>query len=265
MALTAVPADPSAAAAGPHRRAVSGPGLTYLRTEVRRAFRSGRALVFSLAFPLILFLTVAGSNRHSTLGGISFPVYYMSGMAAWGTMGALMATGGRIAGERSVGWNRQLRTTPLSPRTYIAAKVATGYAVALVSMAVLYVAGLALGVRLPADRWLEMTGLILVGLIPFAALGILIGHFLTVDSIGPALGGGTSLFALLGGAWGPIGQHGALHRVIECLPSYWLVQAGRVAVGAGRWPAKAWIVMAVWTFVLARLAVRAWRHDTARA
>jgi ABC-2 type transport system permease protein len=272
MALTARAADDTTpapvradTAAVRTRRGVNGPGLTYVRTEVRRSFRSGRALVFSLAFPLILFFTVAGSNRHGTLGGIPFPVYYMSGMAAWGTMGALIATGGRIAGERSVGWNRQLRTTPLSPRTYIAAKVVTGYALALVSLAALYLAGLSLGVRLPLDRWLEMTGLILVGLIPFAALGILIGHFLTVDSIGPALGGLTSLFALLGGAWGPIGQHGALHRAIQCLPSYWLVQAGRVADGAGRWPAQAWIVVAVWTFVLARLAVRAWQRDTKRA
>ena len=34
--------------------------------------------------------------------------------------------------------------------------------------------------RLPASEWLEMTGLILVGLIPFAALGIFLGHKLTV-------------------------------------------------------------------------------------
>jgi ABC-2 type transport system permease protein len=248
----------------PRAAAASRSGV-YLRSELLRTFRNGRLFIFSMAFPLILFLTVAGSNRHGTLDGISFPLYYMSGMAAWGTMGAMIATGGRIAGERAVGWNRQLRTTPLPPRTYLAAKVATGYAMAVATMAALYVAGLSIGVRLSAGRWLEMTALILVGLVPFATLGILIGHFLTVDSIGPALGGLTSLFALLGGAWGPLAEGGALRRVFECLPSYWLVQAGRVAVGTGHWPAKAWIVLVVWTVVLAWLAVRVWHRDTARA
>ncbi len=50
-----------------------------------------------------------------------------------------------------------------------------------------------------------MTGLILIGLVPFAALGIMIGHMLTPDSIGPAMGGGISLLALLGGVWFPLG------------------------------------------------------------
>jgi ABC-2 type transport system permease protein len=39
-----------------------------------------------------------------------------------------------------------------------------------------------------------MTGLILVGLVPFAGLGIVMGHRLTSDSIGPAMGGTTALF-----------------------------------------------------------------------
>ena len=60
-----------------------------------------------------------------------------------------------------------------------------------------------------------MTGLILVGLVPFAALGIVIGHLLTPDSIGPAMGGGIALLALLGGTWFPIAAHGFLHDVAQ--------------------------------------------------
>jgi ABC-2 type transport system permease protein len=36
------------------------------------------------------------------------------GLTAFGTMNTVLSTGTRIAGERSVGWNRQLRLTPLS-------------------------------------------------------------------------------------------------------------------------------------------------------
>ena len=83
---------------------------------------------------------------------------------------------------------------------YLRVKVLTSYAMALVSIVALYLSGTALGVRLSADTWLKMTVLILVGLIPFAALGIALGHVLTPDSIGPATGGTISLLALLGGS-----------------------------------------------------------------
>ena len=75
---------------------------------------------------------------------------------------------------------------------------------AMVTIALLYLAGYSLGVRLSAGNWVAMTGLILVGLIPFAGLGILMGHLVSPDSVGPAMGGTTALLALLGGAWFPI-------------------------------------------------------------
>ncbi len=136
---------------------------------------------------------------------------------------------------------------------------------ALISLLALYAAGASPG-RQPAapSDWLKMTGLILVGLIPFAALGILLGHMLTPDSIGPAMGGGISLLALLGGAWFPLASHGFLHDLAQFLPSYWLVQASHVALRRAAWPAKGWIVMVAWTVVLSVLAARAYRRDTGR-
>jgi ABC-2 type transport system permease protein len=188
----------------------------------------------------------------------------MVGLASFGTMAAMLSCGARIAAERAVGWNRQLRITPLAPRTYFRAKVLTAYMMALLSLFVLCLAGTTLGVSLAADEWLTMTGLILVSLVPFAALGILIGHLLTPDSIGPALGGGVSLLAFLGGTWFPIPSHGFLHDVAQFLPSYWLVQASHVALGGHPWPGRAWAVMVAWTAILSLLAARAYRKDTGR-
>ena len=163
-----------------------------------------------------------------------------------------------------MGWNRQLRISPLSTRNYFRAKVLTAYMMALISLLALYVAGTSLGVSLSASEWLEMTGLILVGLIPFAALGITLGHMLTPESIGPAMGGGIALLALLGGTWFPIATHGFMYDVAQCLPSYWLVQASHIAVGGHAWAAKGWAVMIAWTVVLSVLAARAYRKDTGR-
>jgi ABC-2 type transport system permease protein len=241
--------------------------LTYTRYELLRTFRNRRFFLLSLGFPLILYFVIAGPNRdvhNLSNSGVSLPLYFMVGLASFGTMSAMLSCGARIAAERAVGWNRQLRISPLSPRAYFRAKVVTAYAMALLSIAVLYLAGASLGVSLPARDWFEMTGLMLVGLIPFAALGITLGHMLTPDSIGPAMGGGVSLFALLGGTWFPLPVHGFLHDLAQYIPSYWLVQASHVALGGAAWGGMGWAVIAAWTAVFSALAVRAYRRDTGR-
>jgi ABC-2 type transport system permease protein len=239
--------------------------LLYTRYELLRAFRSTRFFFFSLGFPLVMFFLLVGPNKDAELAGIPLPLYFMTGMAAWGSMIAVMSSGARIAGERAIGWNRQLRITPLPVRSYFRAKIITGYAMAGLTIVLLYVAGTSLGVRLTAGQWVRMTGLILIGLIPFAVLGILLGHLLSVDSLGPAMGGISAVFALFGGAWGPIASEGVMLTFAQALPSYWLVQAGKTALGGTGWPPEGWIVVGVWTAVLVPLAATVYRRDTARS
>jgi ABC-2 type transport system permease protein len=237
--------------------------LTYTAYELKRTFRNRRFFSFSLGFPLLLFLTIAGSQRGTNIApGVPFVEYYMVGMAGWGAMTSVIAGGARISLERTVGWVRLLKLTPLSVFGYFRAKVVTSYLMALLSIVLLFAAGAALGVRLPAAEWLQMTGLILVALVPMAALGILLGHLLTPDSIGPVLGGLSSLLAFLGGAW--FVPEGWLASVGEYLPSYWLTAAGRMTVAGGSWPLKGWLVIAAWSVVLTALAARVYRREESR-
>jgi ABC-2 type transport system permease protein len=241
-------------------------GLAYTRFEVVRTLRNWRLLVFSLGFPFILYFAIAAPNRNEDdLGstGISLPLYYMVGLVGFGTMMSVISTGARIATERTDGWTRQLRVTPLSGRAYMRAKVVTGYAMALLTMVVLYGAGILLGVSLPAARWVEMTALILVGLVPFAALGVFVGHLLTADVIGPAAGGLVSLLALVSGNWYPLGE-GTLSDIAQFLPSYWLVQASHVSLGGPTWSVTGWLVIGAWTLALVVLARGAYRRDSER-
>lgn len=241
--------------------------FVYARYELTRTFRNRRLFIFSFGFPLVLFYAIAAPNRHVhdlNHTGISAPMYFMVGLASFGTMNAVLASGARIAGERTAGWNRQLRLTPLSVRTYFRVKVLTAYAMALVSILLLYTAGVTLGVRLSAGHWLSMTLLILVGLIPFAGLGIMMGHLLTTDSIGPAMGGTTALLALLGGVWFPITGGSAMHTIAEALPSYWLVQASHVGLGGQGWGVKGTAIVAFWSIAGAIAAARAYQRDTRR-
>jgi ABC-2 type transport system permease protein len=132
---------------------------------------------------------------------------------------------------------------------------------AILTIALLCVAGAAFGVHLSADKWCTVIGLLLVGLIPFAVLGVALGHLLSTDSLAPAVAGITSLFSLLGGVYGfQLAKSGALFQVIKALPSYWLVQA----LGGGSWATEGWLVILGWTAILTPLAVLAYRRDTAR-
>ena len=227
---------------------------TYTRYELLRTVRERRLMIFGFGFPLVLYFVIAVPNRHMqdfANSGVTAPLYYM------------VSLGGRIAGEREAGWTRQLRITPLSPRAYLRAKVMTGYTMAALSLGLLYIAGIALGVSLSAGDWVKTTLLIAVALLPFAALGIGLGHLLTVDSVGPAIGGTVSLLALVSGTWFPV-TSGFLHDFGQLLPSYWLVQAGRVSIDGQPWGALGWAVVLGWTVVLVAFAGWAYMRDTGR-
>ncbi len=237
----------------------------YFRYELLRNMRNWRFILFSLAYPVVLYFVVTGPQRHAHFDGVAFPLYFMAGMATVGTMIAVISSGARIAADRAAGWTRQLRITPLTAGDYLGAKVACGFLMALLAIVLVSLSGTALGVRLSAGEWTEMFGLMLVGLIPITVLGILLGHVVTPDSLAPAVGGTIMLLALLGGAYGfLLAKSGAVFDLIKALPSYWLVQAGKTALGGGGWPAEGWIVIAAWTAVLVPLAVLVYRRDTSR-
>ncbi|HEY2300069.1 MAG TPA: ABC transporter permease [Jatrophihabitans sp.] len=248
--------------------------LTYTRYELLRVLRNRQSMIFSLIFPIVMYFLLAGPNKdnHNFGGtkqnptGLFAPQYYMVGLLAFGAMIAVLSGGARIAAERTIGWNRMLRLTPLTPRSYLRTKIVTGYLIAVAGIVLLYAAGISLGVRLGIGEWLEMTALVLIALIPFAALGIALGHLVNDDAAGPALGGGVSLFAFLGGTWFPITGDGLFTQFCQLLPSYWLVRAGHVGLGdSNPWGVKAWIVIAVWSIGAGVLAMWAYRRDTRRA
>ena len=238
---------------------------THVRYEIVRTFRNPRSLAVTLALPLVLYYSIAGANRHTTTSGISFPLYFMVGMAAYGAMFATVSTGGHIAIDRAYGWTRHLRITPLRARAEMGAKVLAAYLVALPALVLLFLAGVTLGVHLDLRQWFEITGLLLVGLAPFILMGLVLGHLVSCDALAPAVGGVVVLFALLGGALGSFFGSGVMLALTKLLPSFWLAHAGKAALASGDWPLQGWIVVAAWTVALAFLASLANRRDSARA
>ena len=108
----------------------------YVRYELLRTFRNRRFFIFSFGFPLVLYFLIAGAEpaTSTNLGGIG----HLRAALLHGRprrvrhherdrLGAA-----RASPPSAVGWNRQLRLTPLSTRTYFRTKVLTGYVMALV-------------------------------------------------------------------------------------------------------------------------------------
>ena len=241
--------------------------LAYTRFELVRTFRNWRLLVFSLGFPLLLFFMIAAPNRHEHNfdgSGIALPavLHGRTGLVRGDERADLKRRANRERADRRL--DATASDHPAEHDGVLPRQDPDRVRDGALTIALLYASGVSIGVSLPAERWLEMTGLILVALIPFAALGILLGHLLTADSIGPAAGGLVSLLALVSGSWFPIGSHGVLHDIGEFLPSYWLTRASHVSLGGQPWNATGWIVIAAWTVVLAILARVAYRRDTAR-
>jgi len=243
--------------------------LTYVRFELKRLVRNKRMFILSIIMPVALYVLIGLGNKHQNIDlgrdRLNFQTFYMVSMAGYGAMLAALGAGARVAIDRSAGWNRQLRLTPLSQQTYFGVKVLCGLLLACTSIALLYAIGIATGVSLASfSRWAGMTALIVAAVFPFIAIGTWLGHVLGADSIGPAIGGGGALFGFLGGQWFPPPEHGFLHYVSESVPSYLMTQAGHVGIGGASWPLQGWLVIAAWTVVFGLLTARAYVRDTAR-
>lgn len=241
--------------------------LPYLRFELLRMLRDRRFVLFTVAFPLgiyLLFSHIDDTGQRD--GGLALASYLLVAMAAYGAMGATLSVGSaRMAAERSSGWIRQLRATLLPAHGYLTVKLAAGMLLALPALLVVALAGvLTGGVHLPPLHWAELLGLLWLGALPFAGLGILLGCLLDATSSQPAMIATYMLLAVLGGMWAPVdAMPQALRAAAHALPSYHFADLGWRAI-AGSAPAPAdLLTLAAYAVGFGALAIWAWRRRVA--
>jgi len=239
----------------------------YIKHEVRRTFRNRKFFLFSLAIPLGLYYLMSLGHQNERIGVMKQGEYYMVSLAVWGAVTAVVAAGSRIAAERDAGWNRLLRLTALRPLGYFTTKTLTAYLVAIPTLVALYAAGAADGVHMPAASWAQMIGWVLLGLLPFAALGILLGLVLTAESMGPALVGVMVVVGFLGGIWTPVESYPQwLRALCHSLPSYWVTHAGQAsATASSAMNGQGLGVLAAWTAGIGIAGLLLYRRTTRRA
>ncbi len=234
----------------------------YVRLEVLRIVRDVTFIVFGIALPVVMYLIftnlgLAGADKHDAA------LFSMISMAAYGGLGAALNNGTGLAEDRTLGWLRQLRLTPLPPLAIITAKTITGMIIVVPAIAAVLLAGVLInGVRLDTAQWLSIVGLLWIGTIPFALLGLGNGYRLTGQSAGLANFGANMGLAVVGGLWIPATMFpGWLQAIAKWTPTNSYAELSwNVAFGTTP-TLRALGVLAGWLVLFGLYAVYAYRHS----
>ncbi|MGX1567444.1 ABC transporter permease [Streptomyces sp. NPDC055506] len=242
-----------------------------IKLELTRALRNRKFLFFSVIYPSVLFLIIAGNADSTTKvpgTGLTLPTYMMVSMASFGALTAvLMGNSERIAKEREGGWVRQLRLTTLPGRGYVLAKTASAAVVSLPSIVIVFaVAAAVKDVRLDAWQWLALTGAIWAGSLVFAALGVALGYLASGDAVRPITMITYFGLSMLGGLWMPTTTFPDwLQDIAKWLPTHAYAALGQ-AIEQSRAPHVQDLAVLVVSFALfAGGAAWLYRKDTLKA
>ena len=237
--------------------------IAYLRLEVLRILRAPRFLLLAVLMPVAFYLiftslgTASGSSE-----GPATALRFMVSMACYGAIFAAFSLVNGTIEDRTIGWMRQLRTTPLPSVQVVTAKLLTSMLIVLPTIVfVCLTAVIYYGVQLDAGQWAVLIVLLWVGIMPFALLGTAIGYLCTAQSasmvtMAVVLGG-----VLLGGFWFPVSLlPETLRHVARALPFNryadlgWQVVAGHVPTTTDA------VILLAWCAAFAALAVLGYRR-----
>ncbi|HET8561782.1 MAG TPA: ABC transporter permease [Marmoricola sp.] len=192
--------------------------------EVRRMLRNRRTVVFALVFPVAMYFIFAGqAYGNDRVGSGNVAAFILVDMALYGAALTAASIGSMVAMERSLGWSRQLRLTPLNPATYILVKALVallmgGVVIALVNM----IAAFQGRAQMPVSVWLSCAAVTLCCTLTFAALGVFVGYVVPGENAMQVLGPGLAALSFLGGVFIPLSQYGDLMRQV----AYWTPMYG---------------------------------------
>jgi ABC-2 type transport system permease protein len=243
--------------------------LGYLGLEVRRILRQPGTLLFVLGFPGGFYLLEAliFESQMPQEVPVQAALIILPAMTAWGVLMAGMLVGTQVVNERAAGWQRQLRLTPLSGAGYLLGKAAVGMLVALPPpMVVAALAMFVRDVRLEPQEWLALIGLVWIGGLPFAIMGLLIGQIAKKDNVQEITIIGMMALAIFGGIFMPLDSLPSWFTYVGyATPSYWLVEIARSVVLPDRHMLLAAGALVGWAVILAAAVMWRYRHDSGRS
>lgn len=231
-----------------------------------RLFWRSRISILTMALPLMLYAFFGLANGQAQYApGVTVATYMLASLGAYGVSSVMVFNFGLvIATERGGRWDALVRVSPLPPAVYLTAKTLAAVVFGILSLAVLfafaYVAG---NVRLAGEAWAAITLALLLGCVPFIAMGFAMGYGFSPSSA-PAFANLIFLFlAFASGLFVPLKQMPSLVQdIAPYLPTY---HYGQLAWGAVGLPVESTGTSAAWLvgYGVALFAASIWAYRRA--
>ena len=233
--------------------------LLEAKYEFLRVLRTPAFAVPTLLFPPLFYLLFGLLLNHGSgdAAHYLFATYSVFGVMAPGLFGF----GVGVAIERERGWLSLKRVAPMPPGAYLLAKMAMAALFALIIYGVLAVMAASLGgVRLELVQWLELGAIAVLGVLPFCALGLLIGSRANASAAPAMINFIYIPMAFLSGLWMPLSLLPSfIGQLAPLWPAYHLAQLALGVIGQVRDPAAATHLLAAAGFTIVCFAIaRRW-------
>jgi ABC-2 type transport system permease protein len=238
--------------------------------EFLKLWRVPAFTLTSLFLPVMFYAFIGvGQSSQKIFPNVTFGAYFLASMAVYSVANVMIFSFGiSVATERGMKMDLLMRATPMPPLVYLISKCVTALFFAALTLVVLfpfaYIAG---HVRLDASAWVNLASRVLLGSIPFIALGFAIGY----------LSGPNSAVAVINLIYLPTAFASGLFFPKQLLPSFiqsiapylplhFFGQLGWDAVGAPTDGSVStdWLYLAAYGVAFFAIALWAYRREESR-
>jgi ABC-2 type transport system permease protein len=206
--------------------------LQETRSECLRYLRTPSFLLPTLLFPTVFYVMFGILLDRSV--GSDAPRYLLASYGTFGVMApGLFGFGVSLALERDGGLLMLKRALPMPPAAYLIGKMAMAMLVAAMIVALLLsLAAFVAHVPLDASQMLRLFAVDLFGVLPFCALGLLLGTLIKGQGAPGLINLIYLPMAFLSGLWFPLSiMPKSLQQIAPIWPSYHLNRLAMSAVG----------------------------------
>ena len=223
--LTTVPSIPRRLS--PLTRPATGTArllTTQVTMEVRRYHRIPEYFIGVVVLPIILYAMfgLGDAGKILPLGTDVGAMMFVS-IGCYGVVSeALFSFGGELATERSKGWLRRLRATPMPMWVYFAGKVALNLVFSLVSLAGMAAVAVVVGhVTFDPSRLIATIAILLTGVVAFSTMGSAIAYWVRPRAVSTIVNLVFLPLSFLSGFFYPLDQlPDVFAKVAQVLPTY---------------------------------------------
>jgi len=233
--------------------------------EFLKQLRRPAYAIATLGFPL-MFYAFFGLMSGLHNNGMSLATYLLATYGTFGVVGAsLFGFGVSVALERGAGWLLLKRASPMPPLAYFTAKLISATAFSALVVSLLFTMGALFGgVHLPALTWLALGGALVVGALPFCAMGLALGYLISPNSAVAVINLINLPMSFVSGLWLPVDVlPPVVQHIAPFMPAYHLGQLALGTIGAGG--SQPWylhvVVLLAFTAAALSAAAFAYRRD----